>query len=100
MEQKIINCPHCGKIIPKNILNGDLKREIVNCPECGSPRNYKDGLRYTGSFILDRVMKHALKSANLYPLRNYFRNKTEVLVSSWLHLFPMFSLRFVFLILG
>src|SRR5665811_2081539 len=45
--RKIISCPHCGKIIPKDILKAGSIRKIVTCPECGSQRNYKDGLRYT-----------------------------------------------------
>ena len=38
LEHKIINCPYCGKIISKDILNGNYVRPEVACPECGSQR--------------------------------------------------------------
>jgi hypothetical protein len=47
LEHKIINYPHCGKIISKDILNGNYVRPEVTCPECGSQRNCKDGKRQT-----------------------------------------------------
>ena len=31
MKYKIVNCPHCGKIIPHHILS-ELIRKTVNCP--------------------------------------------------------------------
>ena len=46
MEQKVINCPHCGKIISKDALAGK-KTASVKCPKCGSQRNFKDGMRQT-----------------------------------------------------
>ncbi|HEX7483005.1 MAG TPA: hypothetical protein VF350_06025 [Candidatus Bathyarchaeia archaeon] len=45
MEQKIINCPHCSKIIPVSILSGDSAKKVVTRPDCGSRRNCKDGKR-------------------------------------------------------
>ena len=45
MEYKVINCPHCGKIIPDYALKGESKRIIVTCLECGSQRNCKTGKR-------------------------------------------------------
>jgi DNA-directed RNA polymerase subunit RPC12/RpoP len=45
MEQKIINCSHCSKIIPEIIIKGDSARKVVTCPDCGSQRNCKDGMR-------------------------------------------------------
>src|SRR5665647_2608576 len=47
LENKVINCPHCGKIISKDFLNVDYVRPKINCPECGSQRNCKDGKRQT-----------------------------------------------------
>jgi transposase-like protein len=44
MEHKIINCPHCGKIIAKNVIKIKPARKVVTCPECGSQRNCKDGM--------------------------------------------------------
>ncbi|MGA2681428.1 MAG: hypothetical protein ABSF44_06470 [Candidatus Bathyarchaeia archaeon] len=49
MEPKIIDCPHCGKIIPEYVLKGGSMRTTVTCPDCGSRRNYKNGMRYTRS---------------------------------------------------
>jgi transposase-like protein len=46
MELKIINCPHCGKIISLSKLRrNESKRKVVNCPECASQNNWKDGFR-------------------------------------------------------
>jgi DNA-directed RNA polymerase subunit RPC12/RpoP len=42
LEHKIINCPHCGKIISKD---DNSERPKVTCPDCGSQRNCKDGKR-------------------------------------------------------
>jgi transcription elongation factor Elf1 len=41
MEHKIVNCPHCGKIISNNILNGNYVRPAVTCPECGGEHSFK-----------------------------------------------------------
>jgi phage FluMu protein Com len=41
MNHKPINCPHCGKILSEDFLNGVPKK--VKCPRCGSERNWKAG---------------------------------------------------------
>jgi DNA-directed RNA polymerase subunit RPC12/RpoP len=56
MENKIFNCPHCGKIIPHWALNPESKRETVACPNCGSTKNYKDGKRKTANHIIQRYI--------------------------------------------
>ena len=38
LEHKTINCPHCGKIIPENILNGDSERKVVDLPGLWQPK--------------------------------------------------------------
>jgi DNA-directed RNA polymerase subunit RPC12/RpoP len=43
LEHKVINCPHCGKIISTDFLTDNSERPKVTCPECGSQRNCKDG---------------------------------------------------------
>ena len=38
MEHKIINCPHGGKTVSKDILDvNDVKTEVT-CPKCGGQR--------------------------------------------------------------
>jgi DNA-directed RNA polymerase subunit RPC12/RpoP len=44
LNQKIINCPHCGKVISTDVLRGKKQPE-VKCPRCSSQRAFKDGLR-------------------------------------------------------
>ena len=46
LGQKIVNCPHFGKILSEEAWKGRrLEKRKVVCPECGSQRNYKDGMR-------------------------------------------------------
>jgi transposase-like protein len=58
MKFKIINCPHCGKIIPEHILNGGSTRKTVTCPDCGSQRNCKDGTRNTTTGKIQLYLCH------------------------------------------
>ena len=44
LEQKVINCPHCGRIISDKILSVK-KHPSVKCPMCGSAKFYRDGFR-------------------------------------------------------
>lgn len=42
MKRKLVNCPHCGKILSEDFLKG-VRKKKVKCPRCGSERNCKDG---------------------------------------------------------
>ena len=56
MSEKIMNCPHCGKILPKEFWhNKNQANKIeVKCTRCGSTRNRKDAKRYTLSEVVQR----------------------------------------------
>jgi transposase-like protein len=54
MVGKIVNCPHCGKIISEDVWNGSLRLEKVKCIACGSLRTCKDGKRHTASGKIQR----------------------------------------------
>ena len=56
LEYKIVNCPHCGRIIPQHILNGELTRKKVSCPECGSQSSFRDGKRSTRDGKIQRYL--------------------------------------------
>jgi len=51
MGRKIVNCPHCGKILSEDVWKEEssMSQKGVNCPQCGSQRVYKDGFRNTSS---------------------------------------------------
>ncbi|MGD0449945.1 MAG: hypothetical protein ABSA79_02675 [Candidatus Bathyarchaeia archaeon] len=56
MNQKVMNCPHCGKLLPKEFWHetSQADKPIVKCPRCGSDRNRKDAKRYTASGVFQR----------------------------------------------
>jgi DNA-directed RNA polymerase subunit RPC12/RpoP len=56
MIQKVMNCPHCGKILPVAFWHEENQADmrVVRCPRCGSTRNRKDAKRYTASGIFQR----------------------------------------------
>jgi len=56
MDWKIVNCPHCGKILPKDLLKGkdSATRKIVKCPQCGSTKNWKDAKHHTPTGAIQR----------------------------------------------
>ena len=58
LELKIVNCPHCGKILPRHLWEIPSSRisENIKCPECGSRRLYRDGIRYTNSGNVQRYL--------------------------------------------
>jgi transcription elongation factor Elf1 len=44
MSRKIFNCPHCGKILPKNVWEKKKEEgQLVKCPRCGSEKVWKNG---------------------------------------------------------
>jgi DNA-directed RNA polymerase subunit RPC12/RpoP len=55
-EPKIINCPHCGRALPKEFWHekSQAYKVIVECPRCSSTRNWKDAKRYSASGVLQR----------------------------------------------
>src|SRR5665648_337180 len=56
MSQKIVNCPHCGKILLKNLwkAKSSINQKIVKCPQCGSMKNWKNAKRYTPTGVIPR----------------------------------------------
>jgi DNA-directed RNA polymerase subunit RPC12/RpoP len=58
LEQKIVNCPHCGKILSEEVwkARSPEKQEVIACPECGSQRYFKDGMRQTGIGKIQRYL--------------------------------------------
>ncbi len=70
-EQKVINCPHCGKIISKDFLNGDYVRPEVTCPECGSHNTRS--FAYVGSARCSTNAKNAVAS---YKSKHKFKSKS------------------------
>ena len=48
MNGKIVNCPHCGKILSPDFLEGKI-RETVKCPKCGSLRVWKNAHHRTAT---------------------------------------------------
>ncbi|MDT8782507.1 MAG: hypothetical protein IAX22_07700 [Candidatus Bathyarchaeota archaeon] len=55
MNQKIVNCPYCGKILPADILT-DTPRKVVKCTVCGSQKNWKCGLKNTANGKVQRYL--------------------------------------------
>jgi transposase-like protein len=55
MEQNVVNCPHCGKIISKDALNGKKQTE-VKCPQCNNGKCFKDGFRQTNHGKIQRYL--------------------------------------------
>ena len=49
MSRKIINCPHCGKILSEDLWKDkpSSRRETVKCPQCDCQLVWKDGIRNT-----------------------------------------------------
>ena len=56
MSPKVMNCPYCGKILPKEFWHeiSQTHKPIVKCPRCGSDRNRKDAKRYTAAGVVQR----------------------------------------------
>jgi transposase-like protein len=46
MEQKVINCPHCGKFIPKDAFTEKIML-TQKCPQRGSVKSFRNGFRNT-----------------------------------------------------
>jgi len=42
MNRKPINCPHCGKFLSEDFLNGVIKKK-VKCPAFGSRKTWRNG---------------------------------------------------------
>jgi predicted RNA-binding Zn-ribbon protein involved in translation (DUF1610 family) len=55
MGQKIINCPHCGKMISHDVLAKE-KTVKPKCPQCGSGKSFKNGFRRTHSGIVQTFL--------------------------------------------
>ena len=49
MSRKIVNCPYCGKILPREILPDlfEKKKLGIKCPRCDGEKIWKSGTRYT-----------------------------------------------------
>jgi ssDNA-binding Zn-finger/Zn-ribbon topoisomerase 1 len=46
IDQKVINCPHCGKIISMDAFA--VKKTLTpKCPQCSSNKSFKNGFRHT-----------------------------------------------------
>jgi transposase-like protein len=45
MGPKIMNCPHCGRILPKEFWHEKtpVEKVAVKCPDCGSIKTWKAG---------------------------------------------------------
>lgn len=56
MKLRIVNCPHCGRILPKEFWheNNQMDRVGVKCPRCGSSRAWKDAKSYTSKGVIQR----------------------------------------------
>ncbi|MGB9841567.1 MAG: IS1/IS1595 family N-terminal zinc-binding domain-containing protein [Candidatus Bathyarchaeales archaeon] len=56
VNPRIVNCPHCGRILPREIWdeNSKMNRTIVKCPRCGSSRIWKDAKSYTAKGVAQR----------------------------------------------
>jgi transposase-like protein len=54
MKKQVINCPHCGKVLPKEFWHEEVDKVTVKCPRCGSAKNHKDAKRYTPTGVLQR----------------------------------------------
>ena len=55
MEQKVINCPHCGRIISKAVFS-EKKPPSVKCQMCGSVKSCRDGFRSANSGKIQRYL--------------------------------------------
>ncbi len=53
---KVMNCPHCGKVLPKEFWHepDSMDRPVVKCSQCGSIRNVRDGKECIKSGVFQR----------------------------------------------
>ena len=54
MSAKVMNCPHCGRILPKEFWYEAPRKVIIKCPRCGSTRTIKASKRYTALGAIQR----------------------------------------------
>lgn len=49
MSRKFVNCPYCGKILPRELWPETFERKNlgIECPYCGGEKIWKSGMRYT-----------------------------------------------------
>jgi transposase-like protein len=54
MSPKVMNCPHCGRILPGEFWHeqDSVAKIPVKCPRCGSFKNWKNAKRYTPSEVI------------------------------------------------
>jgi transcription elongation factor Elf1 len=55
MSPKVMNCPHCGRILPEEFWHEKkVDKPIVICPKCGGTKTWKDAKRYTPAGAIQR----------------------------------------------
>jgi len=80
---ELINCPHCGKIIPEYILNRGSKRETVTCPMCSTQRNLKDGERKTNAGTAQLyICKDCGRKFSSAQLPLFYKKRVKVIARS------------------
>jgi transposase-like protein len=59
VNRKLINCPHCGKILSEDLWKEkkcENQKSAVKCPQCGSQKAWKDGKRQTPQGTVQRYL--------------------------------------------